>query len=58
MRPTILTDDPATGSVRTHDPADGDAQAHTITRADVAAFLVDQLTGDEHLHRSVTIANR
>jgi putative NADH-flavin reductase len=54
VRPAILTDQPATGSVRTFD---GDHTAHKITRADVAAFLVEQLTSDAHLNRAVTIAN-
>ena len=32
-------------------------KAHKITRADLAAFMVTQLSSDEHLHRTVTIAN-
>ncbi len=54
VRPAILSDRPATGSVRTFTGTD---IAHKVTRADVAAFLVDQLTSDAHLNRAVTIAN-
>lgn len=46
----------ATGDVRVYDPDSGE-KAHTITRGDLAAFLVAQLTGDEHVGRAVTIAN-
>lgn len=56
LRPAILVDDPATGKVRVFD-AKTDEKAHKITRADVAAFIVAQLTTDEHLHQAVTIAN-
>jgi len=56
-RPPVLTDEPATGDVRTFS-ADSDDQAHVITRSDLAAFLVAQLTSDEHLRKAVTIANR
>lgn len=54
VRPPILTDDAATGIVRViveHETA------HKITRADLAKFLVDQLTDDAHLHTAVVIAN-
>jgi uncharacterized protein YbjT (DUF2867 family) len=30
--------------------------AQAITRADLAAFLVAQLTSDEHLRKTVTLA--
>lgn len=56
LRPAILNDDPATGRVRVF-PADAGETAHKITRADLAAFMVDQLSNDEHLHKAITIAN-
>ncbi len=56
LRPAILTDDPAGGRVRVYSEDDGE-QAHKISRADLAAFIVDQLSSDEHLRRMVTIAS-
>jgi hypothetical protein len=56
LRPAILTDDSATGNVRVFDGETGE-KAHKITRADLAAFMLAQLTGDQYLHKSVTIAN-
>lgn len=56
-RPAVLTDKPPTGDVRTF-PADNRDRAHSLTRSDLAAFLVAQLTSDDHLRQSVTIANR
>lgn len=55
-RPATLTDKAATGDVHVFSPQSRE-RAHSITRADLAAFLVAQLTGDEHLHCAVTIAN-
>jgi putative NADH-flavin reductase len=57
VRPAILNDGPANGNVRVFDPATGE-KAHSISRQDVAAFLVDQLTRDEYLGRSVMIATK
>ena len=54
VRPPILTDDDAKGSVQV---LTGDSIAHKITRADLANFLVDQLTSDVHLGTAVVIAN-
>jgi putative NADH-flavin reductase len=54
VRPAMLTDDAATGSVKVFQ---GRNTAHKITRADVAQFCVDQLTNDEHVGSAVTIAN-
>ncbi len=54
VRPPVLTDDTATGSVKVvaeHETA------HKITRADLASFLVDQLSSDTYLHTAVVIAN-
>lgn len=54
VRPPILTDDAATGSINViaeHEVA------HKITRGDLAQFLVDQLTSDTYLGKAVVIAN-
>lgn len=56
LRPAVLTDDPATGNVRVFDAKTGE-KAHKITRADLASFMIAQLSNDEHLHQTVTIAN-
>ncbi len=56
VRPAILTDDPASGRVRVFSEDDGE-KAHKISREDLAAFMIDQLSSDEHLRRSVTIAS-
>jgi uncharacterized protein YbjT (DUF2867 family) len=54
VRPAMLIDDAATGSVKIFEAHD---TAHKITRGDVAKFCVDQLTSDAHVGRAVTIAN-
>jgi len=56
-RPAILSEKPAHGDVRIFS-ADNRDRAHSITRADLAAFLVAQLTSDDNLRQAVTIANR
>lgn len=56
-RPAILNEKPATGDVRVFSSGSRD-MAQAITRADLAAFLVAQLTSDEHLRKTVTLANR
>ena len=53
-RPPILSDDPATGSYKVIPAPE---KAHKITRADLAQFLVDQLTDSTYVHQSVVIAN-
>jgi putative NADH-flavin reductase len=53
-RPPLLTDDPATGSYQII-PAP--TKAHKITRADLAQFLVDQLTADTYRNQAVVVAN-
>lgn len=55
-RPPVLSDDLATGDIRVLTAESGEL-AHSITRADLATFIVDQLTNDEHLNHAVTIAN-
>ncbi|MGA7157128.1 MAG: NAD(P)H-binding protein [Acidobacteriaceae bacterium] len=54
VRPPILKDAAATNNTRILGPA---AIGHTITRADLATFLVDQLTTDANLNQSVTVVN-
>ena len=54
-RPPLLTDDPAEGCTLVVAP---DATGHKITRADLAQFLVDQLTCDDYLGQAVVVANR
>ena len=54
VRPPILKDTPATGHVHILPP---NATGHAITRADLANFLVDQLTTDANLNRAVTVVN-
>lgn len=56
LRPAILSDGPAEGDVRVFDAAT-DEKAHKITRADLASFMIAQLSGDEHVHQAITVAN-
>ena len=53
-RPPILTEDSATGSITI---VPHDHKGHKITRADLAQFLVDQLTDNQHIGKAVTVAN-
>lgn len=54
VRAAFLNDDPATGSVRVFE---GHEKAHKITRADLARFVVEQLSSAAHLNRAVTVGN-
>ena len=54
VRPPMLTDKPATGSIRIVPPGQ---KAKTITRADLAQFLVEQLDTDANIGKSVVVAN-
>lgn len=54
VRPPLLTEDAPTGSVKVL--GEGDT-GHRITRADLATFLLQQVTGDAYLNQAVTIAN-
>jgi uncharacterized protein YbjT (DUF2867 family) len=54
VRPPILKDTPATGQVRI---LNNGAKGHAITRADLANFLIEQLTSDANLNRAVTVVN-
>jgi len=56
LRPAFLTDGPAQGHVRVFEAATGET-AHKITRADLASFMIAQLSSDQYLHQAVTIAN-
>ena len=56
LRPAILTDDEATGNVQVF-PEGTDDKAHKITRADVAEFMVQQMSATNYLHQSIAIAN-
>lgn len=56
-RPPVLNDKPPTGQVHVLRP-DTPELARSITRADLAAFIITQLSGEEHLHQAVTITNR
>lgn len=55
VRPAGLTDGEPTGRVKVYEPGSGD-KAHKIARADVAAFMLEQVTSDRHLRQAVTIA--
>ena len=54
VRPPVLTDDAPTGSIKV---LQADEIAHEITRADLAQFLVQQLTDDTYLRQAVVVAN-
>lgn len=54
VRPPVLSDAPATGSYQVIPAPD---IAHKITRADLAQFLVDQLTSDTYVHQAILVAN-
>ena len=55
VRPPLLRDSDATGHVHV---VAGPEKAHTITRADLAQFLVDQLSSSQYAGQQVTIANK
>jgi uncharacterized protein YbjT (DUF2867 family) len=54
VRPMILTDEPAKGAVRAQTDL-SDVHGGAIPRADVAAFVVRQLTSDEWLRQAPLI---
>ncbi len=56
LRPAVLTDDAPTGAIRVFQKGTG-AKAHKISREDIAAFMVNQLSLSTYLHQAVTIAN-
>ena len=54
LRPSILTDGSVTGNVRVFRAETGE-NADKMTRGDLAAFMVAQLTSDQYLHQTVSI---
>ena len=52
VRAAVLKDDPATGSI----VASNDRSTTKINRADVAAFLVDQLADETHQRMAISIS--
>lgn len=55
VRPATLTNGEMTSNVQVFS-ADTEEKAHRISRADVAAFMLAQVTGDTYLRQAVTIA--
>lgn len=55
IRPAVLNDQPTGGAVRV---LAGAEKGRQISRGDVASFVIEQLTMDTHVNRTVTIANR
>lgn len=56
VRPPFLNDDPGTGNIHVVSAETGEI-AHKLARADLAAFMVAQLSSDEHLRKAVAVAN-
>ena len=56
VRLPFLSDDPATGNIHAFS-AEGGEVAHKLTRADLAAFMVAQLSSEEYVQKAVAIAN-
>ncbi len=56
VRPAILVDQPARGNLKIF-PAGSSEKAKKVSRADVAAFLVEQLSSDASLNQSVAIGS-
>ncbi|MEC3920420.1 NAD(P)-dependent oxidoreductase [Nocardia sp. CDC160] len=57
VRPSAFTDGPATGNFRRGFPATESGLSLKISRADIANFLVDQLTDPTYLRRTPGISN-
>lgn len=57
VRPGAFTDGPATGGYRRNIGPDEKGLTLKITRADIAAFLIEQLTDATYLRRSPAISN-
>ncbi|GAB7523847.1 NAD(P)-dependent oxidoreductase [Paraburkholderia sp. 2C] len=55
VRPAVLTNDQPIGKVRVF-TRQTSSKARSISRADTAAFMLDQLTGEKYLRQAVTIA--
>jgi putative NADH-flavin reductase len=56
VRLPFLNDDPGTGNIHVFSAETGEI-AHKLTRADLAAFMVAQLSSDEYLQKAVAVAN-
>jgi uncharacterized protein YbjT (DUF2867 family) len=56
VRAPFLSDDSATGNIHILSAEAGEI-AHKLTRADLAAFMVAQVSSDEYLQKAVAIAN-
>ena len=56
VRPGVLTDGELTGSYKQDDSTDDSTVKFKISRADVADFMIKQLTEDAWLHRAPTIS--
>ncbi|VFB00135.1 NAD(P)-dependent oxidoreductase [Nocardia cyriacigeorgica] len=57
VRPSAFTDGPATGTYRQGFPGNEAGLSLKISRADIAEFMLDQLTDRAYLHRAVGISN-
>jgi putative NADH-flavin reductase len=55
VRPAILTNDSRAGKVKVLTTQTA-AKARNIARADVAAFMLDQLSSEKYLRKAITIA--
>ena len=56
VRLPFLNDDRGTGNIHVFSAGTGEI-AHKLTRADLAAFMVAQLSSDEYLQKAVAVAN-
>lgn len=57
VRPSAFTDGPATGTYRQGFSGNEAGLSLKISRADIAEFMLDQLTDRTYLHRAVGISN-
>ncbi|AVH21821.1 NAD(P)-dependent oxidoreductase [Nocardia cyriacigeorgica] len=57
VRPSAFTDGPATGTYRQGFTGNEAGLSLKISRADIAEFMLDQLTDRSYLHRAVGISN-
>lgn len=57
VRPSAFTDGPATGAYRRGFGPHEQGLALKVSRADVAAFVVEQLTSAEYLHRAAAVSS-
>ncbi|QLY30716.1 SDR family oxidoreductase [Nocardia huaxiensis] len=57
VRPAAFTDDPATGAYQRNVAPDAKGLKLKISRADIAAFLLEQLTDSTYMRRTPGISN-